>query len=195
MKRLIFLSICILFQTYTIGQYVIINDSLEGGNSIPFHDTTISLWTSSAVDYFIDLDQDSIDDVLFEISLQIGSSFGIEGYTSVSTFNDFSVHVDTNYLDYHYYIYLDTIVVFDTTRRTVVKKYNPGDTIYPNHISTSTNTYLSYYRYKDTEIPTVYGEVNHFFYNTSYIAFTKIQVNLHIFITLEYMFPMKLIFT
>lgn len=176
MKKTSILIAIILINLSMQGQFVIINDTIHGGNIIPFQDTILNNYPCDWNDfttYYIDLDQDTINDIKFEVYCEYDGVFFLD-YIKVSTLSDFSFHIDTNYIDSSYYDFGDSIILIDVFKRTVVKKYNSGDTIYENSLSTSEETFLSMFSYTYTGWPDqINGNVCHFLGDTSYIAFIK----------------------
>ncbi|MCD4695428.1 MAG: T9SS type A sorting domain-containing protein [Bacteroidales bacterium] len=173
MKKTIILLLFYLIQGIIIGQYVVIDTSCLGGISIPFQETTLSTWPCNyQMEYhYIDLDQDSINDVRFHLECHIsGTSYYY--FLDVLTYNYFFVHTDTSYQEYVEYInnnqVCDTIL---TT--TVVREYLWGDTIYDYQTLSSSNTYIfSYYvGYFPTTV--IYSNICQFLGDTAYVAFTR----------------------
>jgi hypothetical protein len=178
MKKTAFIFLTLLNSLHIFGQYLIIEDSIQGGSSITLQDTIIDndpCWFGSPTTYPIDLDQDSTSDIIITAYCELGGQIDLKKL-SISTLNDFNVHVDTNYIDSSYYDWYDSTILIEILNRTVVKRYNPGDTVYPFQESTSSDTYVSYlfHTWDAGGGPlVVHGNVNHFVGDTCYFALTK----------------------
>jgi Secretion system C-terminal sorting domain len=162
--------------SFTSGQtnssFLIIGNSSLGGYNVPFQDTAIFQSSSSCTaNYAVDLNQDSIADVNFYLVRYLG---GFYSYFQIfpTTFNDFSMHVDNNYVEHYQYLSA-TGGAIDTTRITsVIKKYSNGDTLYSTQSSLSTaSTLLNYYR--SSYPPCTYNNINLFAGDTANIAFEQ----------------------
>lgn len=169
---LMFLSWCGVLT----AQNIVINDSILGGITIPFQDTIVSSFDNEnayciTTNYFIDLDQDAIHDTKFHLECYMGGQ-GRYDKMMLSTFNDFEFHVDTGYQEHYQYVN-DVGEVCDTiSTRTVVKRYNSADTIDVNEIAASEQHYLLNYSVGNDPL-CIYGNIDLFNGDTSYIAFTK----------------------
>ena len=182
MKKFITVLFLMVFFGQINAQYLVIDNSGSGGNYIPIQDTVLSsvdpiLGLCSSFNYHFDLDQDSIPDINFYLECYIG---GLGSYYKivVTSFNDFSILMDTNYTEH--FQFLDSLrQVHDTTRKTpVVRKYNWGDTIFNNQDLLNTEGKLLNYSTGNYP-PCIYSNVNLFFDDTSYIAFEKSNGDLY----------------
>lgn len=182
MKRITTILFLIHIVGQTNAQYLVIGDSNLGGNNIPFQDTIISSYDSmgcSSFNYYLDIDQDSIPDIHFYLDCYIGG-LGNSFEISLTTSNDFSIHIDTSYIE-HFQFINSNGQVQDTTRRTsVVKKYNFGDTIFSNQVFCNTEGTLLNYS-SGHYPPCVYNNVVLFLEDTSYIALEKSNGDLFYF--------------
>ena len=181
-----FRALVVLLATTTgiHAQYLVVGNGNSGGNEIPFQSTVLTSFdyssaSCSSFDYFFDLDQDSINDVIFNLNCYMGG-MGSFYKVGITTFNDFSIHMDTAYIE-HYQFINSLGEVQDTTRKTpAVKKYEIDDTIFSNqnYLSTS-GRILNYY---DGHFPICfYNNVNPFLGDTAYIAFEKSNGDLYYF--------------
>lgn len=171
MKNTILLVLIMLWSGYILSQNLIINETNSGGTSVPFQDTLIyPPYNTSSSDFYFDFDQDSIYDIKFNMNKYTGGS---SWYSKISvfTYNNFFIHLDTNYQHHHYFyyngFYMDTVI-----KTTVVKKYALGDTIYSNVISSQGEEYFHNVEYLNG-IGEYISKINLFYGDTSYIAFTK----------------------
>lgn len=174
MKNISILTIVFLWSGLLIGQYLVIDSTNFGGISIPFQDTTISSkeegFCTTTV-YYADLDQDTINDVKFFLECYMGG-WGQNYYMSITPQNIFSVHIDTNYLENFQYVDSNGTVQDSVRKRTVIKKYMWGDTIYANQLSSTNTIWLLRYIWGYIN-GVVYENIDLFLEDTSYIAFTK----------------------
>jgi len=182
MKRTTILIFLLVLVGHINAQYLIVNNSSLGGNYIPFQDTILSsidpIWgTCTDLNYYIDLDQDSIQDIEFYLWCYMGG-MGSDYEISLATFNDFSIHVDTSYIEHFQFI--DSVgQVHDTIRITpVVKKYNWGDTIFNNQDILATEEKMLYYSFGNYP-PCLHYNIDLFLEDTSYIAFEKSNGDLY----------------
>jgi len=178
MKRIMTFILFMFSIGQTTAQYLVISE----GNNIPFQDTILSsidpIWGScTSVNYNIDLDQDSISDIDFYLECYMG---GMGSYyeMSLTSFNNFSIHVDTSYIEHFQYI--DSVgQVHDTTRKTsVVRKYNLGDTIFGMQNFFGTEEKLLHYSFGNYP-SCVYNNIDLFLEDTSYISFEKSNGDLY----------------
>ncbi|MDA3944804.1 MAG: T9SS type A sorting domain-containing protein [Bacteroidetes bacterium] len=180
------IPISFIFLMILIGhinaQYLVIDDSISGGDIIPFQDTLLSSiepdWGyCNSINYFVDLNQDSVQDIDFYLECYMG---GMGSYYKMylTTLNDFSIHTDTSYFEHFQFI--DFVgQVQDTTRITsVVKKYQLGDTIYKNQCILSTQEKLLYYSLGNDPV-CVFNNIDLFLEDTSYIVFEKSNGDLY----------------
>ncbi len=179
MKKASVFVLAALIYGSIFGQFLIIDDPDLGGDNIPFQDTVLFIpvgWgNGDSTLYYIDLDQDTINDVKFRLYGTTGSTFHVK-QISISAFNGFAVHIDTCYLDSSYYQFPDSTILIDIDTVTFVRKYNTGDTISNNHPSTSMRTNMLLWSWAYTGWPDYIGHtVGHFASDTSYIAFSKIN--------------------
>lgn len=172
MKTILFFLFMFLMSESLLSQNIIIGDEVFGGVNIPFQDTIIAPPYNSDTEFYLDIDQDSIVDIKFWLRDVIGGMGGSD-IVSVVTFGNFTVHTDTSYQEHYQYLVEGQNEAVDTVRTvTVVKKYNWGDTIYDNHISTNEEKYLLYYSWGNYP-PCIYRNITLFNNDTSFIAFTK----------------------
>lgn len=165
----------------TNAQYLVIPE----GNNIPFQDTILysvdpisGSCYSSGIDYDIDLDQDSISDIDFHLECYMGG-MGSSSEISLTSFNDFSIHVDTGYIE-HYQFHDSVGQTQDATRKkSVVRKYNLGDTIFSMQNLLDTAEILYHYSHGNYPSPCVYNNIDLFLGDTSYISFEKSNGNLY----------------
>ena len=166
----------------TYAQFLVVDNSSSGGSNIPIQDTILSsidpVWGScTSINFDLDLDQDSIPDIVFYLECYMG---GMGSYyeMSLTSFNDFSIHVDTSYIE-HFQV-LDSVgQAQNTIRKTpVVRKYNFGDTIFNNQAFLATEEKLLDYSYGNYP-SCVYNNINLFFEDTSYIVFEKSNSDLY----------------
>ena len=168
----------------TNAQYLVAGYTSSGGNYIPFQDTILSsidpIWGSCTSEHYyfdFDLDQDSNPDIEFDLQCYWG---GMGSYNNISltSFNDFSIHVDTNYVEHAQF--LDSLgQAHNTSRITpVVRKYNRGDTIFNNQDMLATEEKLLHYSVGYSP-SCVYNNINLFFEDTSYIALEKSNLDLY----------------
>lgn len=182
------------------AQYLVINDSISGGVNIPFQDTLLSSvdpmsGSCTALNYYVDLDQDSINDIEFHLECSMGG-FGSFYKMIISTLNDFLVHRDTSFVEHFQYIGTNGQAQ-DTTRKTpIVRKYVWGDTIYNNQNLLSTEEYLLHYSFGNYP-PCIYHNIDAFLEDTSYIAFSKSNLDIfsiyYVKIKVPYMTLLELI--
>ena len=184
MKRVTIILYLIFIIGQTNAQYLVVGNSNSGGNYISFQDTilySIDLnWGNcSSFDYYFDLDQDSIPDIDFYLDCYFGG-MGSFYKIFVTSFNDFSIHTDTCYIEH--FQFLDSLEqAQDTTRRRhVVRKYNLGDTIFNNQSFLSTEEIIMYYS-NGWDPSCIYNNINLFLEDTSYIAFEKSNGDLYYF--------------
>ncbi|OYT16414.1 MAG: hypothetical protein B7C24_07885, partial [Bacteroidetes bacterium 4572_77] len=153
----------------------------SGGNNIPFQDTILSsrdMWGScSSFNYNFDLDQDSIPDLDFHLQCYMGG-MGDSDKMTLTSFNDFSIHVDTSYIEHFQFIDADGQVHDTTRKRPVVRKYNLSDTIFGNQGFLATSEKLLFYSigYYPSCVD---NNIDLFLKDTSYIAFEKSNGDLY----------------
>lgn len=164
------------------AQFLVVDNSSSGGSNIPIQDTILSpidtVWGyCTSINYDIDLDQDSIPDIDFYLECSLGG-LGSHGIMYLTAFNNFSIHVDTSYIEH--YQFIDSVgQVQDTTRKTpVVRNYNFGDTIFSNQGYLSTEEFLLYNSFGNYPSCT-YHNIDLFLEDTSYIAFEKSNLDLY----------------
>ena len=182
MKRITIFIFLMILIGHINAQFLVIDHPSSGGNSIPFQDTLLTsydpVWGSGiTVNYYIDLDQDTIWDIQFYLVSYIGG-MGSYYIMSVNSLNDFSIHIDTSYVENYQFID-STGQVRDTSRITpVVRKYNRGDTIYNKQNNLATEEEFLDWSYGNYP-PCVYSNINLFLGDTSYIAFEKSNLDLY----------------
>ncbi len=154
MKKFIWVLISTIFTSFQVCTQVVIDSSILSGYTIPFHDTTISSISASASctpsTFSIDLNDDSITDVEFFVSCNmggLGSTFDIK----VKSFAGFYIHSDTNYLEHFQYIAPGGSVTDTTRQGTVIQKYNWGDVVQGGQSALSAD--LSIYNYSYGNFP------------------------------------------
>lgn len=164
------------------AQMLVVNSDSSVGVFVPVQDTSISSINPETAlcalnEYHLDLDQDSMYDVTFSLNCYM-SGWMTDYSMTITPLNNFTIHLDTNYIEYFQYIDWDTGHIRDTTRKTsVVKKYFLGDTIYDTFLSTMQETTLLKYNWV-FEPRYVGSDIDLFLGDTSYIAFTKDHGNL-----------------
>lgn len=182
MKRITIIIFTIFIVGQNNAQNLIIGDGILGGYNIPFQDTLLSSidpnWGNcSSFNFSFDIDQDSIPDINFYLECYMGGSGGFYKM-SLTSYNNFSIHVDTSYTEHFQFI--DSVgQIHDTTRKTpVVRKYNFGDTIFSNQVFYDTEAPLLYYSYGN--FPScIYNNIDLFLQDTSYITLEKSNGDLY----------------
>ncbi|MCK9613368.1 MAG: T9SS type A sorting domain-containing protein [Bacteroidales bacterium] len=179
MKKITLLIFALCWIRGSYAQYLVIDNSSSGGYEIPFQDTVLHCYAqypnASYVNYYLDLDGDSINDIRFYLYDWFNVHLWSTSIISVSTFNNFYVHIDTSYIEY-YQTFISGLVVDTFRKTTIIKKYNWGDTIhYSNENLLSHGAPLStrYYHYGPPGM--LSQNIDAFWGDTSYIVFTKSQ--------------------
>ena len=181
MKRLLFLSFCLILHACIIGQYVVINNTSLGGANLPFNTVYLSpesLYGCHDTEYLdIDLDKDSLIDTRFTSTCSIGGPYQ-SGSLTIETFNNFHVQVDTNFQTLISYVN-DTFAIITELRKVPVpKKYLLNDTIYQNAYSwDSTETKIGAYSWTYYSQEITWIDIDYFEGDTTYIALTKSDGN------------------
>lgn len=172
-------ALFILFSIKIEGQLTI--DSLSGFN-FPFDETTISSynsnWSCTSSNLSLDLNHDALVDITFSMSCYQGG-FGSSYMINVSTFNDFKIHADTNFIEHFQYPATDG--VHDTLRkRTVIKKYSWGDIIEVSQSPQSDS--LPIFNYSTGNFPScIYSNVDVLNLDTVFIAVESLDQVLYYF--------------
>lgn len=175
MKFIYIFSLVILINISAFCQnYVIINDSVNGGFPINFTDTIISSSYGGPTgqnEYLFDLDNDSNFDIRFYLMLWMG---GMGSYYQMwlSTFNSFNVIINPAFQSIGQYIDSNFQVQNYLKTYTIVKKYSNDDTIKFNEANQCSQTILTYIMI-GTDPLVYYDNVTPFLHDTSYIAFYK----------------------
>jgi hypothetical protein len=177
MKTLKLFPVFLLCSMWLWGQDIVIGHASMSGVEIPLTDTALTSFVNGycgTTTYLLDIDRDSVDDIEFYLDCYMGGQ-GSYKNMKITTFNNFIVHMDSNYM--HYHQYYENYQVHDTvTRATVVKKYARGDTIRVDEYALGgTSTMLKISQGNDPLCQ--YNNINLFVGDTSYIAFTKTSGN------------------
>jgi hypothetical protein len=172
MKTFQILIIIFLWNGVAIGQNIIINDFALGGINIPFHDTSIYYYNYVDDDYLIDLDGNGTDDVMFSYKGDVGGPYNYREI-SITTYNEFDVHLDTNYFAPAEFIDTNGTLVSVLTKYTVINNYLPSDTLFYNAYSSNQKTYLLNTAWTGYGTSIQWENINYIYGDTSYIGFTK----------------------
>ncbi|MEZ5197041.1 MAG: T9SS type A sorting domain-containing protein [Bacteroidales bacterium] len=180
MTRLVFQSICLIIHACVIGQYVEISDTCTGSSGIPFNPVYLPPEIITGCDGYhtfqSDIDKDSLIDVKV-ISECVGGGPYLWGSLTIETFNNFYVHVDTNF---------QTLITWEDTnglnselrKVPVPKKYSLNDTIYQNAYAwDSTETIIGKYSWSMLGYTYTHIDLDYFEGDTTYIALTKTDGN------------------
>ena len=97
MKWLLIIAL-MLIGMISMGQTVIIGDSIMGGVPIPFADTILSVdCDGDGESYYIDLNEDEIDNIRVFLDCYMGGT-GTKAYIGFQAFDNFYLQVDTNFI-------------------------------------------------------------------------------------------------
>ncbi len=181
MKRITALLFLTFIIRQTNAQYLVVDNPIYGGNNIPFQDTILSsidtMGFCTSLNYYFDLDQDSIQDIDFYLDCYMGG-LGSGYFMSLTSFNNFSIHIDTSYVE-HFQFINNYGQVQDTSRIIpTVRKYNWGDTIFSNQSILAAEGNLLNFSYGNYP-PCVYNGINLFLEDTSYISLEKSNGDLY----------------
>jgi len=179
MKRII--SLLLIFTViYSLNsqEIVVIEDPIYGGYSIPFTDTVISSvddWSCIGdVYYYVDLDLDSINDILINMQCYWGGN-GSSNYIKIESFEKFRTLIDTNFVTtfQNWDFENDTVKEWED-KYTIVKPFYKDDTLTISQESRQDPIVISEYSYgQDSPIPITYIDIDDFVGDTIYIAFRK----------------------
>ena len=186
MKRITLLLFLTFIIVQTNAQYLIVDDSVYGGNNLPLQDVMLTASDDCSAgiskEYYFDLNQDSINDIKFELFCYL-YPYHDEYYMLLETFNDFSIHVDTNFMENITIYYFDTGQFFDTIiKASTVRKYELGDTIFSNNSALASEELLFEYKheeYVDSIDAKVFRYNLLFYQDTSYIALERSNGDLY----------------
>ena len=99
-------------------------------NLIDLHDTIISLnWTYGSVDYNLDIDNDSVNDIIITVFSHYSSFAGAENYIKVTPSNGFEIAFINKTTETWRWNHTMTDTLFITETVTVPKTFHSGDTI------------------------------------------------------------------
>ncbi len=180
-KKTFVTAFLMFFNGLTFAQYVVIENSDMSGENIQLQDTLLMpvdplerTCLPDGTEYYMDLDNDNIKDVKFRLFCERTPE--INNYSiSVTTYNDFNVHIDNDHIEHFQYIDPETNTVCDSVRNTpVVKRYDRGDTIYYNTNASNGPIYMHNMTVESFQVVVcVVDNIYLFAGMVGYVAFTK----------------------
>jgi len=151
----------------------VINDTSLNGTEIPFN--PVYLYPDNYEIHYanIDLDKDSLIDARIKASLTWGGSY-YYGSVTIESFNNFYVHVDTNFRTPMPYLTFSNIYLSRLVKVPVPEKYLINDTIYHDAYAwDSTEIIIGKISWTWDWYETTWIDIDHFEGDTTYIALTK----------------------
>ncbi len=179
MKKFI-LTTLMFFSFYWLfsQNFVIIEDTEQGGNMLSFQDTLVKIsvgpydeCSGEHVYYTIDLDQNGKEDVEFDLVCYRGGR-GSFSFVYVKALNNFQVIVDTNFQAAAQYVSEEGEVRDTIYTYTVAKKYNTGDTVFLDQSSQEEYAIVAEFNY-GADPPCIYTNIKNFTEDTAFLAFYK----------------------